>query len=76
MTTALIISIALGSGLLGAFVMAVFCATSKQALFDIVDRQANAIGRLQAKRDKALAQVTPSANATVKRMAKILRGEG
>ena len=42
---------------------------------DSSDRQASAITALHTRLDRIQEQVTPSANATVKRMAAIARGE-
>ena len=50
-----------------------------QALLDearkAADRASDAAGAMQARIERALDQVTDGANATVKRMAAILRGE-
>lgn len=76
----------IGGGCLGAFVMAMFAGArvldmrrSMQAKIDVLTlRKAiaeKAAAEAKVRTAKALARVTPRANATVVGMARILRGE-
>lgn len=72
-------------GMVGFFTCAALTAgkvadgTVLQALLDdahaAIDRASDAAGSMQSRIERALEQVTDGANATVKRMAAILRGE-